>query len=325
MSSQDRRDRTPAERLAASQYGVLSRTEAGACGLTPRMVNYRIRPGGPWQRLLPGVYLVQTGEASRDQLLMAALRYAGEGSLITGLAALRRYDLRVPVTRTVDVLVPHSRRRASSGYVMVHRTTRLPQRYSADGPIRYAPVARAVTDAAPGLSRIGDVRAIAAGAVQQGLCTVAELAAELAQRPRREGRLLRVVLGEVTEGIRSPAEADFRTLIRRAGLPAPLFNARLYLGRRLLAVPDAWWPQAGVAAEVDSREWHFAPEGWEQTMQRHRRMTAAGVLVLHVSPRQVATAPGEVAADLAAALRSGRPLPAITTRPVAVGDLRAAS
>jgi hypothetical protein len=129
----------------------------------------------------------------------------------------------------------------------------------------------------------------------------------------------------VADGIRSPAEADFRELIRRAGLPAPVFNARLYLGRRLLAVPDAWWPRAGVAAEVDSREWHFAPEGWEETMKRHRRMTAAGVLVLHVSPGQVRDAPGEVAADLAAALAAGRPLPAITTRPAAGGDLRAAS
>ena len=138
-----------------------------------------------------------------------------------------------------------------------------------------------------GLTRIGDVRAVAAGAVQQGLCTVAELAAELSQARRREAGLLRAVLAEVADGIRSPAEADFRDLIRRAGLPAPLFNARLYLGRRLLAVPDAWWPQAGVAAEVDSREWHFAPEGWEETMKRHRRMTAAGVLVLHVSPGQV--------------------------------------
>jgi hypothetical protein len=60
-------------------------------------------------------------------------------------------------------------------------------------------------------------------------------------------------------------------------------------------------------------------------MKRHRRMTAAGVLVLHVSPGQVRDAPGEVAADLAAALAAGRPLPAITTRPAAGGDLRAAS
>jgi hypothetical protein len=198
VSSENRPGRTEAERLAASQYGVISRAEAARCGLTPRMLDYRIRPGGPWQRLLPGVYLTHTGAPSPDQLLMAALLHSGDGSVVTGLAALRRYDLKVPATPAVDVLVPHSRRRASAGYVVVHRTTRMPGRYSADGPIRYAPAARAVADAAPGLSRLDDVRAIAAGAVQRGLCTVADLVAELAQGPSRESRLLRVVLGEMT-------------------------------------------------------------------------------------------------------------------------------
>jgi hypothetical protein len=136
--------------------------------------------------------------------------------------------------------------------------------------------------------------------------------------------LLRVVLGEVADGIRSPAEGDFRGLILRGGLPAPLFNARPYLGRQLLAVPDAWWPQAGVAAEVDSREWHLSPDGWERTMFRHARMTAAGVLVLHFSPRQVRTAPDEVVAAIAAALRAGRPTPGIMARPASGADLRAA-
>jgi hypothetical protein len=104
-----------------------------------------------------------------------------------------------------------------------------------------------------------------------------------------------------------------------------LLNARLYLGQQLLAVADAWWPQAGVAAEVDSREWHLSPDGWEQTMLRHARMTAAGVLVLHFSPRQVRTVPGEVIAAIAAALRAGRPIPAIVARPASRDELRAAS
>jgi hypothetical protein len=58
-------------------------------------------------------------------------------------------------------------------------------------------------------------------------------------------------------------------LLKRARLPDPLFNARLYLGDQLIAVPDAWWPQAGLVAEVDSREWHLSPDDWEHTMRRH--------------------------------------------------------
>jgi hypothetical protein len=325
VTEKERRPRPAPERLAASQYGIITRAEAAACGLTPRMLEHRIRPGGPWQRLLPGVYLTQTGDPGRDQLHMAALRYAGDGAVITGPAALGRHGVPGPDTRLVDVLVPHARRRASLGYVVVHRTKRVPLMCWADGPIRYAPPARAVADAVPGLTRLGDVRAAAAAAIQQGLCTVAELAAELDEGSRREMSRLRVVLAEVADGVRSPAEGDFRELIRAGGLPAPLFNARLYLGPRLLAVPDAWWPQAGVAAEVDSREWHVSPEGWEQTMRRHARLTAAGILVLHFSPRQVRTAPADVIAAVAAALRAGRPIPGLVARPASGDDLRAAS
>jgi hypothetical protein len=325
VTAKDPTRRTLPERLAASQYGVITRAEAALCGLTSRMLDRRIGPDGPWRRVLPGVYLTQTGDPSRDQQLMAALCYAGDGAIITGLAALARYGIRTPDTGQVDVLVPHTRRRVSREYVVVHRTREVPRLRGADGPIRYVAPARAVADAAAGLRRISDVRAIAAGAVQQDLCTVAELAREVGRRHLRETGLLREVLAEVADGIRSPAEGDFRGLVLRGGLPPPLFNARLYLGRQLLAVPDAWWPQAGVAGEVDSREWHLSPDDWEQTMLRHARMTAAGVLVLHFSPRQVRTAPGEVVAAIAAALRAGRPIPAIMARPASRADRRAAS
>jgi hypothetical protein len=321
MTANVPRARILAERLAASQYGVIGRAEAGLCGLTPRMIQYATRAGGPWQRLLPGVYALHTGAPDRDQRLMGALLYAGDGALITGLAALNRYAFRMPGTQAVDVLVPHARRRVSRDFVVIHRTRSVPPMFRADGPIRYAPPARAVADAAAGLRRLGDLRAVAASAVQQGLCTVSELAAEAGRGHDRAADRLRAVLAEVADGIRSPAEGDFRDLVLGSGLPVPMLNARLYLGRRLLAIPDAWWPQAGVAAEVDSQEWHSSPAGFEDTMRRHARMTAAGVLVLHFSPRQVRTAPGEVVAAVGAALQAGRPIPGITTRPVGDGTV----
>jgi len=281
------------------------------------MLQYRIRPGGPWPRILPGVYLTSTGQPGRDQRLMAALLYAGEGSLVTGQAALRHYRMSVPDGRRVDVLIPATRRRSSHDFAVVRRTTRMPRRYAGIGPIRFVPPERAVADAATGLTRLTDVRAIAAGAVQPGLCTVAALAAEVDAGPRRDAALLRQALEELQDGIRSAAEGDLRLLLRRAHLPAPLYNARLYLGDQLIAVPDAWWPQAGLVVEVDSREWHLSPDGWERTMRRHARMTALGILVLHFSPRQIRTEPDAVAAAIRAALQAGSPVTRLTTRPAA--------
>jgi hypothetical protein len=57
---------------------------------------------------------------------MAALVYAGPGAVITGPAALRRFGLRAPRADAVDVLVAARRRRQSTGFVTVHRTTRFP-------------------------------------------------------------------------------------------------------------------------------------------------------------------------------------------------------
>lgn len=155
------------------------------CGLTPRTLQGRICPGGPWQRILPGVYLTVTGEPTLDQLDMAALLYAGDGAMITSLAALRRYQIRAPQGRVVQVLIPASRHRASRAFVAVQRTTRIPRRFSVAGPIQYVLPARAVADAARVLTGLADVRAVVAAAVQRQCCTVPDLAGELASGPHR--------------------------------------------------------------------------------------------------------------------------------------------
>ena len=299
------------------QRGVLSREQALANGLTPDALRHRARPGGPWRRLLPGIYLTSTGEPTREQFETAALLYAGPGSVITGPAALRQYRIRTPETRLIDVLTAVDRQRASRAFVAIMRTSRLPDAQTRDFAIGYVAPARAVADTVLGLSARSEVRAVVAGAVQQGRCTTAELAAELAAGPVRGSALFRSVLAEVGDGIRSPAEGDLRDLIIRSKLPRPLFNPSLFLDGRLLAKPDAWWPDYGVVVEVDSREWHLAPDDWEATMRRDRRLTAAGIRVLHVSPRQLRTEPDRIVRDIAAALRAGRRAADILTVPSA--------
>jgi hypothetical protein len=139
---------------------------------------------------------------------------------------------------------------------------------------------------------------------------VADLADELASGPVGGSALLRSALNEVASGVRSAAEGEFRTLVIRAGLPVPMFNARLLRGDVLIAVADAWWPGAGLAVEVDSREWHLSPADWERTMRRHARMTAHGIVVLHFSPVQVRSQPAMVIETIKASLRNARGKPA---------------
>jgi hypothetical protein len=309
--------KSPLAKLISRQYGVVSRQQALDLGMSLGALRHSIRQGGPWQCMFPGVYVVTTVEPTTDQRDMAALLYAGSGSVISGLAALRRHQVRAPQSGIVDVLVSHEVKRAGGQYVRMQRTRNMPGTVAGQRGISFTMVPRAVTDAARWMTDLREVRALVAGVVQQRRCSVELLAAELAE-PRLPGSaLVRQVLAEVDLGIRSVAEGDLMDLIRRSTLPQPLYNPSLYVGRELLAVPDAWWPAASVAAEADSVEWHLSPDDWRRTTQRHDRMTAAGIAVLHFQPSQIRQEPAEVVKRIAGAIQNGRPAAGIRTVPAA--------
>jgi hypothetical protein len=316
-------DRPGLAALLGKQHGVITRQQALASGMSREAVKYRTRRGGTWQAVLPGVYAAQGGPPTLTQREVAALLYAGPLSVLTGPAALRRHGLTTALRRhsatgreQVDVLIPASRQRRDAGFARLHRTTRLPERICVEGEIRFALPPRAVADAVRGLE-LPAVRAVVAEAVQQGRCTIALLAGELAAGPVQDSAPFRQALGEVGEGVRSAAEGDLRDLIAWARLPEPLYNPRLFVGREYLGSPDCWWPDAGVAGEADSREWHFSPSDWEKTLARHARMSAHGIVVLHFTPRQIRRERAQVAAHIRSALasRQDHELPHIRTLP----------
>jgi hypothetical protein len=305
--------------LVRRQDGVICRSQAAACGMTEAAMRHRIRPDGPWQVVLPGVYLSTRGTMTARQRQVAAFCYAGRVSgqalAVTGSAALAWHRIRTsaPPAERVDVLVKPACRRRDAGFARLLPTTIMPGAAFWDGSVCYAPPARATADAARQLRDPADVRAVVAAVVQQGRVTVWQLAEELSLGAVQQSAGLRRALAEVAQGVRSGAEGDLVALIRRSRLPVPMLNPRLFVGDELLAVPDAWWPEAGVAAEVDSQEWHLSPDSWKATMARHARMSAQGIIVLHFPPSRIRTAGREVAAEIQSALAAarGRGLPAV--------------
>ena len=306
--------------LLEKQSSVVSRGQLLALGMSDRAMQYRVRRTGPWQKLLPGVYLAATGIPSLYQKELAALLYAGPGSLVTGPMALMHHSIRSgSVVDVIDVLVPADRQRLSTGFARLHRTVQMPARASSLGSVPLAPVPRAVADTVRQLTVLRDVRAVVADAVQLGRCTVGQLAEELRTGPVKGSAMFRSVLAEVADGVRSTAEGDLRGVIRTTRLPMPLFNPSLYDGDVFLGKPDTWWPDAGVAGEVDSREWHLSPEDWDRTRRRHDRMAAAGIILLHFSPAQIRREPAEVAQMIKSALERGLRRPALPIRTIPCG------
>ncbi len=298
---------------------MISRHQALAAGVSDNALRHRLRPGGPWRSLLPSVYMAATGAPTTIQQEMAALLYAGSGSMITGPAALRCHHIRGNLPDLVDVLVPATRQRRDAAFVRLHRTTRMPGRIWELGPVRYAPAPRAVADAVRDLSSLRDVRAVVADAVQRGRCTVQDLVAELTAGPSTGSVLFREALTDVADGIRSAAEGDLKDLLARSGLPMPLFNPSVYDGDTFIAKPDAWWPELGVGVEVDSRQWHMSPEDHAKTLARGRRMSKRQMIVLRFTPKQIRSEPAEVIADIRDALEGARGRPPLNLRTVPAG------
>ncbi|MFF1906090.1 hypothetical protein [Kitasatospora sp. NPDC058218] len=112
------------------------------------------------------------------------------------------------------------------------------------------------------------------------------------------------VVEELAAGVRSVVEGEARELLRGAGLPEPLWNPVLFLDGRFLAVPDAYWPQACVALEIDSRAWHLRPADHERSLARANRLTAAGLPVVR-APVQLRREPEPVLRELRTLLATG--------------------
>jgi hypothetical protein len=184
------------------------------------------------------------------------------------------------------------------------------------GPIRFAAPHRAVADAARTMTRFSDVQAVVCAALQRKGCALPLLIEELNEGPSAGSRSLRRALAEVSDGVRSTAEAGLKKLIDRSDLEKPLYNARLYTpAGDFIAKPDAWWQRAGVAGEVDSREYHMEAADYRATQMRHNRMESYGINVQHWLPSAIATESRTVLADLRRAIAAGhaRPLLPIVT------------
>jgi hypothetical protein len=304
--------------LIEKQHHVVTRAQALTGGLTSHALSHRLRRDGPWQTLLPGVYLAVTGTPTLLQKETAAILYGGTYTVISGVAALRHHRMPSPDGDMIDILIPAAAKRQSHSYVMVHRTTLIPKQVMGRPPLNYALPARAAADAARWLTDLREVRAVVAGAVQSRRCTVGELTAELSSGAIRGSALLRTVLAEVADGVRSAPEAELRVLIRRSGLPMPMFNPRLYLpDGTFIAQPDAWWPEAGVAIELDSKRWHFEAAQWEHTMDRHSDMGQYSIVTLHFTPHQLRTEPAILVKRMTNAYNSGIARPRLPIKTVA--------
>ncbi|MFB6613421.1 hypothetical protein ACFCV9_04245 [Streptomyces sp. NPDC056367] len=307
-------------RVARRQLGLATRHQLVGAGVPDGTITSRTRPGGPWQRLLPRVYLLQTGPPDPRQRALSAVLYAaepasdpltGDTAALTGGAALALLGIREAPSSPADVLIRTPRRVAATAGVRPLATSRWPGTIMVSGIPSTRPV-RAATDFAHRADHPDRIRSVLAHVVQAGWCHPHDLHAEL-----RAARLLtrpavRAAATELLAGVHSIAEAQARDALTATDLPTPLWNARLHTpDGTFLASPDAYWPDEGVALEIDSVEYHYTRDSWHATLRRRLRLESHGILVVSATPSMIRDTPTEVLAALRTflALASGRPAP----------------
>jgi hypothetical protein len=281
--------------VADAQAGLITAAQLAELGVHSSTAS-RWAAGHMLTRVVRGVHLYGGGYPNRLQREVAALLYAGPGSVLTGTTALRHHGIRAARLQEladdqplhpepVHVLIPHSRHRTSTGYVCVERTHRLPTAASFRNGVAIVDLPRAAGDAARRMPHRGDVLAVLSEVVQRELATVVALEDELKAGNRRGSMHFRAALEHLAGGTRSAPEADLRTLTVAAGLTELLWNVTLVSSNGgYVASPDAWDDEIGLALEVDSQEHHGFGDGLRRTVERNARYARHGVLVYPVMP-----------------------------------------
>ena len=265
-----------------------------AAGCSEPTLSRRLR-AGHWQRPLRGVVVAHSGPITQQQGRRAALLWAGPRAVLSHHSAGVMLGLRV-TEQLVDVTLPHGNPRSSTAFVRTHQSNRRTSVVYRSG-LPCTPVARTVIDVACTLRRRNDVRALVSDSVQRGLTTFAALAREAELAPRHNPMLLRSALEEVAAGARSAGEAEFRRLVRLAGLPEPELNAKVVAGQRSYTV-DALWRDCRVIVEIDGMANHSRIDQWEADLRRQNALHAAGYLVIRFPVRRLFSDPEGVIAEL---------------------------
>lgn len=291
---------------AAAHHGLFRSSDAARFGVSRQEV--RTLVGSGWCEVLrPGVYRVAAAPATGRQALLAEVWSHPKGAVVSHRAAGYLHLLvgfRVP---RPEVTLPFGQNQR--GRHCVHVSLRLPAAHLViRDSIPTTSVARTLFDLA-GVEPKGRVEVALDDALARRLCTlrqVNQVFFALARRGRRGSAAMRELMEDRGEGYVPPASALerlARKVIADHALPPPQFEVHLgdeeWIGR-----VDCVWPEARLIVELDGARFHSSKSRREADRVRDNRLMAAGWRVLRLTWDDLVSRPAEVAAQIAAALRS---------------------
>ncbi|MGL5864425.1 MAG: hypothetical protein ACRCYX_00955 [Dermatophilaceae bacterium] len=303
--------------LLARQDGVAARTQLLGRGITEDALRWNAGRG--WRVLLPSVYLIGGRETTERRRQVAALLWAGAAGVLGGPTAARWHGITSadPHGR-VHVVVPSPQRSRRAGFAEIRRSQLIDHQTVTRGPVRVCSAARAAVDAAAA-ARTPDTRsAILIEAVQRRLATVDEVAEWVHRLRPRDAFRVRAALDDAAVGAWSVPEAALLALVSTSTrLPAPWANPGLTAAGAALTIPDVWFDDVAMAVMVHSHRYHANGDDFDSTIEADGDLTAAGVIVVGVTPHRIAHDPAAVLRRIERTYltASARPRPAVTAMP----------
>ncbi len=290
----------------SQQYGVISRHQALAAGMTDKQIRRRIE-ARRWVRVAHGVYRHGSAPNTRTaRLLGLCLAYK---ALASHRAAAAMHRLDGCHLDRLELVVPHGRARPIKGAIL-HQSTQMDLAKRAD--IQGVPctgLGRTLLDMSAVVDRTRLDQAIDS-VLRDGRLRLEDLYRVLVSHARR-GRdgcaAFRASLedrageGEVPLSAWSRMIAD---LLVEAGLPRPDMEYRICDHRgTFLGQVDLAYPSHLLAIELDSKRWHLNRVSFERDPARRNRLTIAGWTVLNFTWSHYVQDPRALCATVAAACR----------------------
>ena len=296
-------------RLADRQFGVVSRAQLLARGLSADVIGDAVRAG----RLRPlhrGVYAVGHVQLRREGTWMAALLACGEGSVLSHQSAAALWRIGDGGVDPIDLIVAGDGGRKRRGIKTRRQVLAADEILVRDG-LRVTTPERTLVDLAAAwdgrtlrklVERAQDARRFNPAAIER----------VAARRPHHRGTAallaLATLLGPDADRAASELERLFLKLCRRARVPPPLVN-ELIGGRRR----DFVWPDVRLVIETDGYAYHSSRRAFRRDRQRDRELTALGWRPARFTFEEVVLEPRLVVAEIGA-LHGRRPRKA-PTRP----------
>jgi very-short-patch-repair endonuclease len=280
-------------RVAAGQFGVVTKSQVEACGLDRGGIEHRLATGR-LQRLWRGVYAFGHRELTREGHLIAAVLACGSGAVLSHTSAAVHWELLAYSRAAIDVTVPARGTRGKRPGITLHCSRRLdPEDVTERNKIPITTPARTLVD----LCAVVPPRLVERAYEQAEIQRLTTFNAVVDAVERSKGRTTRplrrlISVERKTSTItRSVLEERFLALVRRGGLPEPEVNARLH-GYEV----DFLWRAQRRVIEVDGYAFHSTRQAATRDRRKDNDLELAGFPVTRFTSDQVLHEPQDTLA-----------------------------